>query len=508
MKKYDAIIIGSGISALTSALLLAKRGKSVVLLEQYVKPGGYMHSFRRFNETYDTGAHYVGAMGPGQPFRVLLEYLGVYSESLFSPLDSNAFDVLHFPEGAVNFPQGYAQIISELSTLFPNERSAINQYFKMVRETSSCFPTYRYNDTSELSIPPHALDVSLKQVVEGLTTNPKLQSVFYAYCNLHGVYPEDVAFGFHAIVTDSLLEGAVGLNGGGDVLTERFVSEIKRHGGEVLTRHKVSALTVGDNRMVHTVHTENGAEFTSEWVISSIHPKATFRLLSRQDLFPPVFKERLSHIKESTGIFGVYAVCHRSPVKSPAQNHYFFASSDPRAMFLPTNPGEQPPVVFMSSPKREWQRDEQNFPLSLHAASSYEWFTPYLNENYGRRSAEYKAFKNVITQSIWSAVDRYQPDFSQCIRDHVSSSPLTHLHFNGTDEGSSYGLYHSMQNTGARALGPRTKVLNLLLTGQNCLFPGLLGAATSALRTCGHVIGIKPILQELKSLGIQSREPL
>ena len=58
-----------------------------------------------------------------------------------------------------------------------------------------------------------------------------------------------------------------------------------------------------------------------------------------------------------------------------------------------------------------------------------------------------------------------------------------------------------MQNTGARALGPRTKVLNLLLTGQNCLFPGLLGAATSALRTSGHIIGIKPVLEQLKAMG-------
>jgi hypothetical protein len=55
-----------------------------------------------------------------------------------------------------------------------------------------------------------------------------------------------------------------------------------------------------------------------------------------------------------------------------------------------------------------------------------------------------------------------------------------------------------METTGPRALGPRTRVRNLLLTGQNYLFPGLLGAAVSALRTSGHMVGIKAVLRELE----------
>lgn len=502
MKTYDVVILGSGISALTSALLLAKKGKKVCVLEQYVKPGGYMHSFKRFNEVFDTGAHYIGAMDPGQPFRVLLEYLGVYEDRLFERLDANAFDVFHFPAGRVNFPQGYANVISELCAIFPGERAAIEKYFQMIQSISNCFPTYRFNDTPERSFPPQALDMSLKQIVDGLTANDGLKAVFYAYCNLHGVYPEDVAFGFHAIVTDSLLAGgAFGLNGGGDALTQKFVEQIKFHGGEVHTHHQVTSLEVGDNRNIKVVRTKNGGEFSADWVISSLHPKTTFRLLSTQELFPPVFKERMKNIKESMGIFGLYAVCNGRPVAAPNQNHYFFRANDSRDMFQPTNPGDMPPVVFMSSPKREWSASESNFPISLHVASPFEWFAPWTDERYGRRSQGYKDFKEKITQSIYQAVEIHQPGFGSNIRQTASSTPLTHLHFNGCEEGSSYGIYHSMANTGARALGPRTKVLNLLLTGQNCLFPGLMGAATSALRTCGHVVGIKPVLQQLKAMG-------
>jgi all-trans-retinol 13,14-reductase len=463
-----------------------------------------MHSFKRFDEIFDTGAHYVGALDPQEPFRVLLEYLGVFDEKLFSRLDAQAFDVFHFPKGRVNFAQGYENVVSELKAIFPGEHAAIEKYFEWVRTISNCFPTYRYNDTPDMSFPPQALDMSLKQIVEGLTANDGLKGVFYAYCNLHGVYPEDVAFGFHAIVTDSLIAGgSYGLNGGGDALTAKFVEQIKAHGGEVLTHHKVTSLEVGDDRTIKIVRTANGGEFCGDWVISSLHPKSTFRLLSTQEVFPPVFKERLKNMKESNGIFGLYAVCNQRPVAAPDQNHYFFRSDNPYDMFKATNPGERPPVVFMSSPKREWPQGEKNFPVSLHAPSPFEWYTPWLEDRYGRRSPAYKDFKNSIANSIYAAVEQHQPGFAENIRHAASSTPLTHLHFNGSEEGSSYGIYHSIQNTGARALGPRTKVLNLLLTGQNCLFPGLMGAATSALRTCGHVVGIKAVLQELKSRGVK-----
>jgi len=501
-ERYDAICIGSGISALTTAALLSKKGKKVLVLEQYVKPGGYMHCFSRFGEQFDTGAHYMGALGEGQPFRVLLEYLGVWREGLFAPLDPSGFDVMYFPEGPVEIPRGYAEVAASLSSRFPGERGAIEKYFTLIRTISSCFPTYNFNDRPEGSFPPEALDRSLRDIVEGLTQHNPLKSVLYSYCSLHGVRPEDVSFGFHAIVTDSLIRGPYGLNGGGDALTAEFIKVISRNGGEVRCREKVVGLAVKD-REVSRVVTEKG-EYQAEWIVSSLHPKATFRLLDSPELFPPVFKQRLANIKESPGIFGMYAVFHQRPAIQPDRNYYYFRSSDPRDMFAATNPGETPPVVFQSSPKRSWDGNEQNFPQSLHVAAPYEWFAAHREETYGRRSKAYKDLKLRIADSVWNAVERYQPATSNNVKAFHTSTPLTHLHFNGSEEGSSYGIYHSMHNTGAKALGPRTKVLNLLLTGQSCLFPGLLGAATSGLRTAGHVLKIKPILQDLQRMGAQA----
>jgi len=76
--KGSVLIIGSGISSLTSAIILLTKGYSVRILEQHYVAGGYLHSFKRFGEEFETGGHYQGAMGEGEPFERLLNYLDVF----------------------------------------------------------------------------------------------------------------------------------------------------------------------------------------------------------------------------------------------------------------------------------------------------------------------------------------------------------------------------------------------------------------------------------------------
>ncbi|MEC7183351.1 MAG: hypothetical protein VXW15_11600, partial [Bdellovibrionota bacterium] len=77
------------------------------------------------------------------------------------------------------------------------------------------------------------------------------------------------------------------------------------------------------------------------------------------------------------------------------------------------------------------------------------------------------------------------------------SSPLTNQKYIPSPNGGAYGIYHDQFSTGARGLGPRTHFHNLILTGQNTLFPGLLGGSISAIKSAGQIIGTKDILKEL-----------
>ena len=57
---FDVIIIGSGMSGLTTAALLAQHNYRVLVIEKHFKVGGFTHTFKRKQFEWDVGIHYIG----------------------------------------------------------------------------------------------------------------------------------------------------------------------------------------------------------------------------------------------------------------------------------------------------------------------------------------------------------------------------------------------------------------------------------------------------------------
>lgn len=78
-RRFDAIVAGSGISGLTAAAALAKRGRRVLVLERHTQLGGLTQTFVRGPYRFAVGVHYIGGVGdaPGEAgeFGRLLDWL-------------------------------------------------------------------------------------------------------------------------------------------------------------------------------------------------------------------------------------------------------------------------------------------------------------------------------------------------------------------------------------------------------------------------------------------------
>src|SRR5688500_9608544 len=100
---WDAVVIGSGMGGMTSAALLARLGKRVLVLEQHYVSGGFTHVFRRKGYTWDVGVHAVGEVTTrSMPGRILADLTG---GSLKWTSLGPVYDRFDFPGGfRVDFP--------------------------------------------------------------------------------------------------------------------------------------------------------------------------------------------------------------------------------------------------------------------------------------------------------------------------------------------------------------------------------------------------------------------
>jgi all-trans-retinol 13,14-reductase len=97
-RRWDAIVIGSGLGGLTTAAYLQANGLRTLVLEQYDVVGGCSHVFRRKGDfEFDVGVHYLGDCGPSGLVPTVLRGLGLEGRIEFLPMDPEGFDTLFFP---------------------------------------------------------------------------------------------------------------------------------------------------------------------------------------------------------------------------------------------------------------------------------------------------------------------------------------------------------------------------------------------------------------------------
>jgi phytoene dehydrogenase-like protein len=77
MQTYDFAVVGSGMGALTTACLLAKKGLEGIVLEQNYLPGGCTSSYWRKGFVFESGATTLVGLDKNMPLRYLLDELGI-----------------------------------------------------------------------------------------------------------------------------------------------------------------------------------------------------------------------------------------------------------------------------------------------------------------------------------------------------------------------------------------------------------------------------------------------
>lgn len=148
---YDVLVIGAGLSGLTAASLLAKRGFRVGVLEHGDMPGGSCGIFKRQGAIFDLGASMLYGFGK-QGFNAHRFVMNCLEE----PIDVIRHELLytvHFKGRTIHFWRDVDRFAKELSEVFPVEREALHHFYadmgKMYRHVMAETPNYTSPDETD-----------------------------------------------------------------------------------------------------------------------------------------------------------------------------------------------------------------------------------------------------------------------------------------------------------------------------------------------------------------------
>lgn len=493
--KTDTVIIGSGISALTAAALLAKRGMNVHVLEKNRFLGGALKQFKRRGVSFDVGFHYTGCLGEGEILNTLWKYCNVLDKLEILPFPREGSDRLYLQnyDTQVDAYFSYDLLKRELLLHFPREKKAIENYFTTIQKVCSTVPFYNQTlQLSEFLKSFRSSKQSVKKYIESITTDVHLQSILAAPALLYGVETDNVSIDVHAMVAHGYYLGAYSVAGGGQAIVNAFIDTCKKNGVSFFSSTKASSI-VFDNSGITGVVTESGEMIECSQVIFTGHPSHLIDIIDSK-AFRPAFRKRLIELKNTLSMNIVFGFLNNAPPSLDWHNHVFLPPGA-NPLDKKFNQSNQRLLMMTSTERRSFNLQQHNKSVILFQPAFWHDVEKYAASTGTTRPEEYQDYKQSISKTMISQVEKIFGEQFKNITVLTAGTPLTFRDELSAPQGCAYGASHSLDQYTPDI---RTRIPGLLLSGQSTLMTGIVGASLAGLISAGNIVGLEPLWEDLR----------
>ncbi len=498
-KYYDYVIIGSGLGGLACALILAKEGKKVCVLEKNNQYGGSLQTFVRKKHIFDTGVHYIGGLNEGQNLHSLFKYFGL-NELKLSQMNNNGFDYISFDDDEIEYPhaQGYDNFVEQLSKYFPDERENLKRYIQKVKDICDSFPLYNLDSLG--SYQDEVLSESLSEGISKITSNKKLQSILIG-SNLLYVGMENVTpFYIHALIANSYILSAYRCIQGGSQITKLLLRELRKYGVELYKYVEIEKLKIENDRVLYA-KTVTGNKIKGENFISNVDIKKTYSWIDSEQI-KKIVKKKVDGLDPLPSSFNLHIVFKDKSFPYKNFNHYHFKKQD-YVLNAHVYDANEWPKNYMMSFGIDQKNQEWATTASIITFMDYKevenWHSTH-NTIFEKseRGIDYQDFKQKKIGLILNEVEKKYPNF----RDHIAyidtSTPLTFRDYIGGTNGNLYGYIKDCNHIMKSIISAKTRYENLFLTGQSVNLHGVLGVSIGAVNTCAEILGREYLIHKIK----------
>lgn len=491
--KKKCVIIGSGLGGLSCGVILARNGYDVTILEQHFQIGGCLQCFSRKGVKFETGMHFIGSASPGQTLNKLMRFLSLDNVNL-SQLDTSAYDIVSLAGERFRFANGREGFIDGMAQYFPNEKDNLVRYYDIIERVAqaSSLHSLRYAE-NDVVVNTFYQTVSIDDVMDSIFNDDLLKNVLVGNLPLYAAEKGKTPFSQHAFIMDFYNQSAYRIVGGSDHIASSLSETVRKYGGVIRTNSKVTKIVCDDHKAIG-VEINHANFIAADLVIADIHPARVMEMLDTK-LIRPAFRNRINGLKNTTSGFSLYLKFKESKVPYLNSNYYSFINRSPWGC-----ENYKPSSWPMGYLYMHFCNENESRFASSGVVLSYmnmEDVEQWAATTIGHRGDDYEAFKKDKAEVIIDAVERDFPGFRDSIDSYFTATPLTYLDYTGTQDGAMYGVVKDITLGAAGRVPHKTKVPNLLLTGQNINSHGMLGVLVGSIVTCSELLSAETIYQQI-----------
>ena len=408
--RYDVIVIGSGLAGLTTANVLAKAGRSVLLLEQHYKLGGMATWFKR------PGGHIFDISLHGFPFGMIKSCRRYWSQQIADaivPLENIRFDNPMFSLTTRYNREDFTRLLSERFEIDPQQTKAffdtargVNFYDDQTTTTRQLFDRFF----------PGREDV-IRLLMEPIT-----------YAN--GSTLEDPAITYGIVFSNFMSKGVYTFRGGTDLLVKWMQDEMQKNGVDIRIRCDVERILVAGGR-ARGVQV-NGRQIAAGAVVSNSNLHSTIFRLVGEDQLDRQFVEEARQVRLNNSSTQVYMALKPDEQIDESTGDLLFSSTAPlfRTELLLSRDVTSRTYSFYYPRTRP-----QGRPRCLIVSSTNARYEDWRDLN----DDEYEASKQDLVETTLDHVERYVPNIRARL-DHVeAATPRTFQHYTKHINGASFG---------------------------------------------------------------------
>jgi len=450
---YDAVIIGAGIGGLICANLLAREGLSVLLTEQHYMVGGYCSTFRRKGYTFDAATHFYPLLGnPATITGKLLLDLGITN----GWVKMDPVDHFHFLDGSTfAVPADFDIYLARLKREFPEEASALDRFFEVVREVYmfGLLSYFRWRDTDRLARFRH---MTVREALDQHFQNEKLKLLLAADCGHWGSPPSRTSFVFDSMLRLSYFLGNYYPRGGSQAFADELALRFEERGGHILMGSTVRGI-LARNKIATGVEVKMGPanepfvkRVNAGVVVSNADLLSTLERLLEPTQVDPDAIDSIRKLRPTHPCFLTHSGLKNMPtevLRDAAGYHWDSWDSDQVAtrafkIFVPTlyEPAMAPPGCHIVIVQK------------------------LTDINYDEIE-DWPAHKAAVENYIMKNLERVMPGFSEKVVVKLSASALTSRRYTLNHHGAMLGWEMSPDQLGEHRPALNGLVKNLYFTG-------------------------------------------